>query len=230
MTLVDPGTAERFAVDHDSPDSDPSEVPPASWSSAEVRLLEAQLTKDREVLASHWTDATIYPSFKATRTPDQPASHGQCGVSSAWVLRRLGRPWRSAAYYCVGDVLFSEGEPDVAKFHCWVEIGDESSTKRLVIDLTCDQFQALRDVSVLIEDHGTLMDRSIEYKASSRRRFKELRRDSVWARFKVLDQATKPTLLETLLKAMTFGPDRGRRDQCDVGSSVESRSTEATVA
>lgn len=229
MTIVDPSAALRFAAVPDSPDSDLSELPPVSWSSADVRLLKEQLTKYREVLASNWSDDTIYPSFRATKGPDQPASHGQCGVTSAWVLRKLSRAWPQAQY-CVGDVLFGEGERDVAEFHCWVEIGHASSTERLVIDLTCDQFEALRDFEVLCEDHGSLMDRSIEYKASSRRRFKELREDSVWGRLKVLKRAMRPTFLKTVRKAMTLGPDRSRRDQGAVESAIGSQSTEASAA
>jgi len=209
-------------------------VHPLSWSSEEVSLLEKQLTKRRKVLARHWTDDTIYPSFKATKTADQPASHGQCGVSSAWVLNWLSESWRSAAYYCVGDVQFSADERDVAKFHCWVEIGDESSTRRLVIDLTCDQFQAFRGVSVLIREHGSLMGRSIEYKASSRRRFEELHGDSVWARFEILEDAMRWPWLKTLYRlprrAVPFGSRRDRRVESVVESPVGSQSTEASAA
>jgi hypothetical protein len=231
VTLVDPDTAERSAVVHGS---DPSEVRPAKWSSAEVQFLREQLTKHREVLVGHWTDDTIYPGSRVTKTPDQPASHGQCGVSSAWLLRRLGRSWRSDAYYCVGDVLFGDGEPDVAEFHCWVEIGDESSAERLVVDLTCDQFEALGDVSVLCEERGSLMDRSIRYEASSRRRFKELRDDSVWGRYKVLDQAISRTWLKSLcslpLRVIPFVHARDRGLGSVTEGAVGAQSTEARAA
>ena len=163
-----------------------------------VRRLNRKLSKHRDVLARAWSDDTIHPSFKATKSPDQPASHGQCGVSSAWLMRRLSWSWRFRANYCIGDVLFGEGDYGVAEFHCWVEIGHASSTKRLVIDLTCDQFEKFRNTPVLCEPYRSLVDRSIEYKAASRMRFKDLRDDSVWGRFKVLDEATSGAGLKAL--------------------------------
>lgn len=178
----------------------------------------------------------MYPGFRATKTAERPASHGQCGVTSAWLLARLGEPWRAAARYCVGDVLFggANGERDVEKYHCWVEIGDESSAQRLVIDLTCDQFRAMKGVSVLVEDLDNLMHLSIEYQASTWWRFDELRGDSVWARLKVLDQATSQTWIKTLRtlprKAIPFALYRGRRDQSDDGGSLGAQSAEVHAA
>ncbi|MGW6275869.1 hypothetical protein [Kribbella sp. NPDC055071] len=212
MTLVDPSTTENLVVDHVSPTSAPSAVPPVGTPSAEVLRLIEELTRHREVMTSHWSDDTIYPGFRATKTDDQPESHGQCGVSSAWLLRRMTRSWRSQARYCVGDVYFTAGERSVEKFHCWVEIGDESSPERLVIDLTSDQFKAFNGESLVCEEHGRLISRSIEYRASSRRAFKQLRGDSVWGRFKVLDRSMKPTPLQKLRKVLPVGTHRGQSD------------------
>ncbi|MEU4193874.1 hypothetical protein AB0E69_18385 [Kribbella sp. NPDC026611] len=127
----------------------------------------------------------------------QPDSVGQCGVSSAWLLHRLAWPARRNARYCFGDVLFS-GSDEIAASHCWIEIGRESSARRLVIDLTFVQFdqfsrfEKLRDRAVLCEYYEDLTERSIEYKAVSRRRFKELRSDAVWPRYQILKRATSP--------------------------------------
>jgi hypothetical protein len=237
VTLNDPGTAESFAGHHGSLHAHLSEVTAGiSWSSAELGLLKKRLKKQRKVLARCWSDDTIYPGSKATNAPGQPPSHGQCGVTSAWLMRRLGEPWESMARYCVGDVLFggADGERAVEKYHCWVEITDELSPTRLVIDLTCDQFQGLKDVSVLVEDHRSLMARSIEYRLGTSRRFEELSGDSVWARLKVLDQAISRTWRRTprnfVCKTLQFVPRRRRRDQSDSSRLVGAHSTGSRAA
>lgn len=202
MTLIERAAAEPSPADHGSPDVNLSNETPAAPSSSRplvsdlgLGLLRWTLKKSRRRLARHWNDTTRHP--RTPRLPGEPPSVGQCGVSSAWLMPRLRRSWRSQARYCFGDIWFGS-DKDVAEFHCWVEIGDEASPRRLVIDLTFDQFdqfsrfETLRDSSVLCEYYGDLTDRSIEYKANSRRSLEELRGDSVWDRYKALDQATSP--------------------------------------
>jgi hypothetical protein len=162
------------------------------------RRLNKQLIKHRQILTQAWSPATIYPHLEMPLRPDASVSTGQCGVSSAWLLRRMSWSLRFRASYCIGDVLFGEDEHDDAKFHCWVEIGNASSARRLVIDLTCDQFEKFRNTPVLCEPYLNLVDQSIQYKAASRMRFKDLRKDSVWDRFKVLDEATSRAWLKAL--------------------------------
>lgn len=180
----------------------------------------------------------MHPSFKTAESPAQPASVGQCGATSAWLLRRLSWSWRFQANYCFGDVFFGGGEHGVAEFHCWVEIGTESSTERLVIDLTCDQFdqfEMFRDRLVLCEPYRNLAARSIEYKAVSRRRLEELREDSVWNRLVVLDEATSRWWLKAFrsLQRKTMMTFRSRpviaQHQVSSGAAG-SESTEATAA
>jgi hypothetical protein len=202
VTLVERAAAETLPADHGSPDVNLSDaVPVAPARSRPVMpdlalvLLRWTLKKSRRRLARHWDDTTRHP--RTPWLPGDPQSVGQCGVSSAWLMPRLRRSRRSQARYCFGDISFG-ADKDVAEFHCWVEIGDEASPRRLVIDLTFDQFdqfsrfEKLRDRSVLCEYYGDLTDRSIEYKAKSRRSLEELRGDSVWDRYKALDQATSP--------------------------------------
>lgn len=180
----------------------------------------------------------MHPSFKAARSPARPASVGQCGASSAWLLRRLNRSRRLQVSYCFGDVFFGGDEADVARFHCWVEIGAESSSDRLVVDLTFDQFDQFamfKDRQVLCEPYRALAAWSIEYRAVSRRSLKELRDDSVWNRLEVLDQATSRAWLKALrsLKRRMMMTFRSRTvvAQRQISSGTAgSESTEATAA
>jgi len=247
VTLVDRPIAERSALGPDSPDASPSAVLPVNRSAVRtaqgrrVRRLNRKLNRHRVVLARAWSEATIHPSFKTAESPARPASVGQCGASSAWLLRRLSRSWRFEASYCFGDVFFGGGEHGVAEFHCWVEIGTESSAERLVIDLTFDQFdefdqfEMFRDRLVLCEPYRDLTARSIEYKAVSRRSLEELRDDSVWNRLEVLDQATSRAWLKVLrsLHRRTMMTFRSRpviaQHQMSSGAAG-SESTDATAA
>ena len=147
----------------------------------------------RQQLAAVWSDATIHPSYLDESSVGQPISRGQCGVSSAWILWKLGERFRSMteATYCYGDV-FDGGTGEKFEFHCWLEFG--RSAERLVVDVTCDQFKVLHDTPVLFERHDRLMDRLIEYRADSRRSFDELSEDHVWERFETLQQLTAPVV------------------------------------
>ena len=84
--------------------------------------LEQVLTGYRERVQPAWSAATAHPDFPAS--PGDPA--GQCGVTSAWLQKRLQEDHGMQTLYCVGRV----GRPS----HCWLETGN------LVIDLTVDQF------------------------------------------------------------------------------------------
>lgn len=137
----------------------------------------------RAALSLEWSDSTVHPDFSAR--PDLPASAGQCGVSSAWLLLVL--PWylRVRARYCVGDIVV---HGRTLEFHCWVEIGRASAPGRWVIDVTCDQFELLADRDFVCERHSSLVERSVEYRATSRQSARQLRSDPVWGRAQVLAQ------------------------------------------
>ena len=149
----------------------------------------------RQQLAEVWSDVTIHPSYLGDEMADKPVSRGQCGVSSAWILWKLGESYRSmtGATYCYGDVI-DHGSGETFEFHCWIEFGDEASAQRLVADVTSDQFKVLHDTPVLLEPHDQLTERLIEYHAVSRWSFEELREDHVWSRFETLRQLTDPEL------------------------------------
>ncbi|MFF0268624.1 hypothetical protein [Kribbella sp. NPDC004536] len=238
MTLVERAAAGPSPAVHGSPDvnlSDAVPVTPPLVSDLGLRLLRWTLTKSRCRLARHWDDTTRHP--RTPRRPGDPLSVGQCGVSSAWLMPRLRRSLRSQAHYCFGDIWFGANK-DVAEFHCWVEIGDEASPRRLVIDLTFDQFdqfsrfETLRGRSVLCEYYGDLTNRSIEYKANSRRSLEELPGDSVWDRYEALDQATSPVwrkAFRSLHQAMAVRSRSVTTEQTSSGAAG-SESAGSTVA
>lgn len=164
-----------------------------SWFSARFRR---RLHAYRAALAEEWSETTAHPAF--TSGTDRPASAGQCGVSSAWLLHKLPWPLRARAMYCAGDIVVGD---QTLPFHCWIEIGDPSSARRWVIDLTCDQFELLADRVFVCDRHNTLLDLAIEYKALIRLSAQELRYDPVWRR------------TQLLAKGMTrwFGPGSSAR-------------------
>ncbi|MGW7679684.1 hypothetical protein ACWGID_03030 [Kribbella sp. NPDC054772] len=180
MTVVDGGAVARRRVRVCL--EVPRWIRSLGWQETSVERLLAQ----RQILIRAWSEKTIYRG-SATAPQGQAnvatPSFGQCGVSSAWLLGQFSWPRRQRAKYCVGYVSFNEGRPDRSDLHCWIEIGGKSSTKRLVIDVTCDQFDRLSGIPVLRESHQSLLGRSIKYQADVRMRFGQLRNDSVWKRY-----------------------------------------------
>jgi hypothetical protein len=156
------------------------------------RLIE-QLRQHRDALVDAWSLETVYPGTDSTQLADRPASIGQCGVSSAWLLPRLSWLRRFRATYCVGYVVFDGRDSGSEALHCWIEIGGARSGRRLVIDLTCDQFKDLSHQELVCEPHKSLVNQSIEYRADNRMRFKDLREDPVWRRYEVLEAAIRPS-------------------------------------
>jgi hypothetical protein len=149
-----------------------------TWFSAQLRR---RLYAYRAALAEEWSESTIHPDFAPD--PGLPASSGQCGVSSAWLLHAL--PWllRARSRYCVGDIIVGN---QTLQFHCWIEIGSPTSPDRWVVDLTCDQYELLSDRSVVCDRHSTLTALAIQYKALLRLTARELKHDPVWCRTEVL--------------------------------------------
>jgi hypothetical protein len=212
VTILDGAATEEPVVDRGWPLPGPGGAVPSKW---EVQRLQRDLEKYRAVLAGAWSDETRHPSFTETSTPGQSLSVGQCGASSAWLMRRLRESWPAEAQYCFGSILLPQAE---VKFHCWVELGEESSATRLVIDLTCDQFKefrGLREHTVLCESYGALAVQSIQYQAQSRRNLHELRTDPVWPRLEALERAT------SLQSDLGLPRRRSRhRARCPVSASV----------
>jgi hypothetical protein len=151
---------------------------PETWFSAHLcRRLYAY----RAALAEEWSESTIHPDF--VQGPGLPASAGQCGVSSAWLLHQLPLLLRARSRYCVGDILVGN---QTLPFHCWIEIGNSMDPERWVVDLTCDQYELLSDRAFVCDRHSTLTALAIEYKALLHLSARELRHDPVWRRTQLL--------------------------------------------
>lgn len=143
----------------------------------------------RKRLQDAWSDQTIHESFRSAPGEQAPASRGQCGVSSAWLVEKLRVVDRSLELsYCYGDVLSTVYDEPVLLRHCWVEVGAKNDPGRLVIDLTGDQVESLRDYPVLCRPHDELIrELGIDYQANHVRLDPdELRNDLVQHRLVIL--------------------------------------------
>ncbi len=83
----------------------------------------------RAEVQPHWSPATAHPSFDGQE--GDPA--GQCGVTSAWLQRRLAEDHGIETAYCVGSMECRYHGERLSQ-HCWLEASD-----RIIIDLTSDQ-------------------------------------------------------------------------------------------
>ena len=90
----------------------------------------------RAEVQPHWAPASAHPEFDGKQ--GDPA--GQCGVTSAWLQRRLLEDHGIETRYCVGPV--HGGNTLLDARHCWLE-HDLPSGEWLIIDLTSDQFRHL---------------------------------------------------------------------------------------
>ncbi|MEV8371838.1 hypothetical protein AB0P21_03825 [Kribbella sp. NPDC056861] len=144
----------------------------------------------RQVLQGGWSERTCHESFLEPAGPGVPTSRGQCGVSSAWLAEKLEARLVRHVTYCYGDV-YSVGQDEsiVLGRHCWIEVGRESDSSRLVVDLTGDQSDALRQHEVLHGPHDELQIRlDVDYRARIRLKPSELVDDLVYERLIILKQ------------------------------------------
>jgi len=168
-----------------------TDIPSVSFPSSrsEPAAGVEELSYYRKRLQDAWSDETIHESFRGAPGEQAPESRGQCGVSSAWLVEKLRAADRSLElFYCYGDVLSTVYDEPVLPRHCWVEVGDEHDPGRLVIDLTGDQAESLRDYPVLCLPHDELIHRlRVDYQATHVRLDPdELRDDLVQRRLGIL--------------------------------------------
>jgi len=102
-----------------------------------------------------WSAATAHEGYEGKA--GDPA--GQCGVTSAWLQRRLLEDHGIDAAFRGGHVLVTG--VSTGADHCWLEIGEGSD--RVVVDLTADQFSVLRPWPVVCSTHADLRDQGIDY-------------------------------------------------------------------
>lgn len=140
----------------------------------------------RKRLQDAWSDATIHESFRSPAGVPVMPSHGQCGVSSAWLIETLAAAHVRELSYCYGDV-YAMDEPDRIEIgrHCWVEVtyGED----RLVADLTGDQSEILRAHPVVCAWHDELQTvLRVDYRAKHRMTPLQLQYDPVRTRLAIL--------------------------------------------
>ena len=135
------------------------------------------LTAYRAEVQPHWSPATAHPDFDGKQ--GDPA--GQCGVTSAWVQRRLAEDHGVYAWYCVGSVWLNNRR---IATHCWLEL--DEGKDRLVADVTASQFAGVSDLPVLYASHSELVQDGITYLYRRRFTTEELLADPVQARLAIL--------------------------------------------
>jgi hypothetical protein len=143
----------------------------------------------RKQLQDAWSDATIQESFRSPTGTQVMPSHGQCGVSSAWLVETLAAAHVRNLTYCTGDLysMDAPGQIDL-KHHAWVEVA--YAEDRLVVDLTSDQSSVLRAHPVTCDWHDNLQTtRRIDYRPNHRLTPLQLQYDPIHTRLKALKQA-----------------------------------------
>jgi hypothetical protein len=147
--------------------------------------LKAQLGVFRDTLESGWSAESIHPDYEfARRSPV-----GQCGPSSAWVVRELAKRFGIEAEFCCGDVVSTGDAARSLPDHCWVEVADLEAPGRYIIDITSDQIEYFRDERFLVAKHDDLRSDDINYVAQGRATASQLPQEPVWHRLEILDRA-----------------------------------------
>ena len=155
LLAIDP----KCAKEGELPDSFVETNDGNSWSPYDISARALELPDElrpvlgefRALLAGSWSPATAYPGSVTSSHWSAGSPRGQCGVSSAWLAEVLHRKYSIGSTFCRGSLIFGEHVAKDLLDHCWLEITAESG-EELVLDLTCDQAQDLRDRSSSI--HG----------------------------------------------------------------------------
>ena len=146
-----------------------------------------ELDDYRNWLEKAWSLETIHPEYADLYLPLSP--RGQCGVTSAWITYRLDAEFKLSATYCYGEILDSEDDSIVVLgHHCWVEVGRQKDSARLIVDLTADQIDHVSG-RVVCESYQDILKRGMRYRATTRLRVGDLIKDGVWERLRELNSA-----------------------------------------
>ncbi|WBQ02297.1 hypothetical protein [Kribbella sp. CA-293567] len=174
-----------------------------------------QLGEYRQRLEDAWSDDTLHESFRTPPGESAPGSRGQCGVSSAWLASVLIDRNIQGVTYCYGDVFTTGFRKKVAlALHCWIEIEITQAGHRLIVDLTGDQSEILRDHQVLYGWHKQLPAKNrVKYVAQKRLTPEELKQDPVQRRLALLldnlsnkSDAARPQRSLGSASTITYGP------------------------
>lgn len=122
----------------------------------------------RKQVQQAWSKETAHALFPSRAgSPD-----GQCGVTSAWLMKRLDKDRGMFAWFVEGMVCDEAEELD----HCWLELGH--SPNRVVVDITADQMEGLRSRPVVCATAAELQADRIVYTPKRRMVASDLKADS----------------------------------------------------
>jgi hypothetical protein len=119
----------------------------------------------RRSVEQAWSPATAHEGYDGKA--GDPA--GQCGVTSAWLQRRLLEDHGIGTTFWLGQLYAASDEKAVR--HCWLELDPEFD---VVIDLTADQMPSLKGRPVICEVYGDLLRDGVDYYAYHSLRTPEL--------------------------------------------------------
>ncbi len=138
------------------------------------------LTAYRAEVQPHWSPATAHEDFDGK--VGDPA--GQCGVTSAWLQRRLREDHGIETGFVVGALRTTARDYD----HCWLQV-KAPGVWLPIIDLTADQFPPTQQLPVVCDGWQTLFNRGIHYVTYEWLFPEELLADPVGARLAILTSA-----------------------------------------
>lgn len=144
--------------------------------------LRPTLAAYRAQVEPAWSAATAHPGYDGKA--GDPA--GQCGVTSAWLQRRLREDHGIKTLYRIGSA-WRLGDENPLRDHCWLEIGE--GWERVIIDITAGQMEGLPDDAVFCEIFQTMCSYQISYVANRRLTADDLAADPVQPRLAILTEA-----------------------------------------
>lgn len=140
------------------------------------------LTGYRQQVQSAWSPATAHPDFEGKA--GDPA--GQCGVTSAWLQRRLAEDHGIGATFWVGLLFVPRGH-ETLHHHCWLEL--DTTEVDVIIDLTANQLPSMKDRPVVCDACDDLFRDGIDYMPQQGMTPEGLLADSVQPRLALLEAA-----------------------------------------
>ncbi|MCQ4362017.1 hypothetical protein KQR54_12855 [Mycobacterium gordonae] len=144
--------------------------------------IRAALPRYRSVLEGAWTVHTAHPAYREQVGAGDPT--GQCGVSSAWLIRQLGAEFGLQAMYCYGSLTIGDPIDVTIARHCWIEFICGAET--FVIDVTADQAMGFDERIICGPKERLLSSQHLSYDARVRKSQQELVDDAVWPRLMAL--------------------------------------------
>ena len=134
----------------------------------------------RAEVQPHWSAETAHPDYEGAA--GSPV--GQCGVTSAWLQRRLAEDHGVEAHYTLG-ILRNASNYGVE--HVWLDLGAWPDS--LVLDLTADQDPKFGLTSVVCTGYSDLFREGADYIPERYLSLAETLRNPVRERLAILTEA-----------------------------------------